>query len=57
MEVEVESRIHELDKVVESKELGTHARLVAKEVSLLERGCLAMGESQAPTSRGLPFGS
>lgn len=48
MEVEVESRIHELDKVVESKELGSHARLVAKEVSLLERGCLAMGESQGP---------
>jgi hypothetical protein len=34
--MEVQLRIHELDEVVQSKELGSHARLVSEEVSLLE---------------------
>lgn len=34
--MEVEGGIHELDKMVESKELGAHARLVTEEVAFLE---------------------
>ncbi len=35
LEVEVEVRIHQLDKVIECEELGTHAGLIAQKVTLL----------------------
>ena len=34
--MKVESRIHELDEMVQSEKLGTHAGLVTEEVTLLE---------------------
>ena len=36
LEVQIEFGIHELNEVVEGKELGTHAGLVAEEVPFLE---------------------
>lgn len=35
LEVEVEVWIHELDKVIECEELGTHAGLIAEKITLL----------------------
>lgn len=34
--MEIKGRVHELDEVVEGKELGAHAGLVAEEIALLE---------------------
>ena len=34
--MEIEGWVHELDKMVEGKELGAHAGLIAEEVALLE---------------------
>ena len=39
--MKVESRIHELNEMVQSEKLGAHAGLVAEEVALLETHQLA----------------
>ena len=35
LKVKVEGRVHQLDEMVESEELCTHARLIAEEIALL----------------------
>lgn len=49
LEMSIELRIHQLNKMIEGKELGPHARLITKEISFLARSVWCR------EARGIPF--